>query len=527
MPIVPTYPGVYIEELPSNSHTITPAPTSVGVFIGYSHPFKTKSYGVAVRLFSFSDYEREFGGFFSSKVFDDDPAFSSLAHSVYQFFLNGGSDCYVVGLQPKLQKAGSAAKVIAAPVADLLLDGGGANKMVVTGREPTDMDGFSISLALSNFQKTISDDDTADIVVTYGTRVETYRQVNISGKASADPIIKGNYIENRINGVSSLISVGVPAVVKFDKTKTSLTLSKTPDTTGGFNTIFAASDYSDVFKADTDLDKVPIFNLMVLPGVIDVGVLSGGLAFCERKMAFFIMDADKTKDPTTVGAYMSTTVPKSANGAIYFPYVKSSDPSTGAANEVPPSGTVAGIFARTDVKRGVWKAPAGLETTLLNVGGVVDTGRMNDPRQGVLNDLGVNCLRSFPNIGTVVYGARTLVSANKAYEQWKYVPVRRMALFIEQTLLRNLTWAVFEPNDVPLWDALRISVENFMLGLFNNGAFQGTKPSESFRVLCDSSTTTPSDVSNGIVNIVVMFAPLKPAEFVIVKIGQLAGQAQA
>jgi phage tail sheath protein FI len=136
-------------------------------------------------------------------------------------------------------------------------------------------------------------------------------------------------------------------------------------------------------------------------------------------------------------------------------------------------------------------------------------------------------LRTFPGIGTVVFGARTLVSANPAFEQWRYVPVRRMTLFIEQTLYRNLGWAVFEPNDDPLWVSLRVTVENFMLSLFSRGAFQGKKPSDAFVVRCDSSTTTQTDINNGIVNIIVGFAPLKPAEFVIIKIAQLAGQVQS
>ena len=136
-------------------------------------------------------------------------------------------------------------------------------------------------------------------------------------------------------------------------------------------------------------------------------------------------------------------------------------------------------------------------------------------------------MRAFPGIGTVVFGARTSETANPAFQQWRYVPVRRMALFIEQTLYRNLGWVVFEPNDDPLWVAIRTSIENFMLSLFNQGAFQGSKPSQAFQVKCDSTTTTPDDQNNGIVNIIVAFAPLKPAEFVIVKIAQLAGQAQA
>ncbi len=194
---------------------------------------------------------------------------------------------------------------------------------------------------------------------------------------------------------------------------------------------------------------------------------------------------------------------------------------------MPPSGSVAGIFARTDTQFGVWKAPAGIETTIRGITGVVEPGRLTDKWHGKLNEAGVNALRSFPGIGTVVFGARTLESANKAQEQWKYVPVRRMALFIEQTLLANLTWVVFRPNDEPLWAAIRASITGFMMSLFRQGAFQGDTPSKAFQVKVDSETTTQTDINLGRVNIVVAFAPLKPAEFVIIKIAQLAGQAES
>lgn len=590
MPVTPTYPGVYIEELPSSSHTITPAPTSLAVFVGYTHPFRTNSFGTAVRLFSFADYEREFGGFFASPLFDGDPNFSSVAHAVYQFFLNGGSDCYVVGLRAK-----PGGNIITEPtggpplggltrnvtvgansdtqqlddvtnmqVGDTLhFDGPdqscsivsilAANKVKVDsvvdtrtgaltvtwtpnlkllGLQPTDDASRPIKVTVSNLQKTISANDTADILITYGSVVEVYRGVNLTCKNDSDAIKKANFINNRIHNVSKLVKMVTdtskepvdPAGTAFVATATPVQLSQSP---ASGTPVFDAANYLDVFATDSDLDKVPVFNLMVLPGIVDSGVLSAAISFCERKMAFCILDPQKTNKPTDVGSYLDTNVPKSANAALYYPWVKSSDPSTGDSVEVPPSGTVAGIYARTDSKRGVWKAPAGLESTLLNVTGVIDDGRMNDLRQGVLNQLGVDCLRTFPNIGTVVYGARTVVSANTAYEQWKYVPVRRMALFLEQTLLRNLTWAVFEPNDKPLWDALRISIENFMLGLFHQKAFQGTSPSQAFKVICDSTTTSQTDIDRGIVNILVMFAPLKPAEFVIVQIAQIAGQAQS
>jgi len=153
---------------------------------------------------------------------------------------------------------------------------------------------------------------------------------------------------------------------------------------------------------------------------------------------------------------------------------------------------------------------------------------LTDQQHGVLNmpPNFVNCLRSFPGIGTVVFGARTLVAANVAQEQWRYVAVRRMALFLEQSLYAALKWAIFEPNDVPLWTALKQEVDAFMLGLFRQGAFQGTTTDQAFRVQCDSTTTSQADIDNGIVNIIVSFAPLKPAEFVVVKIAQLAGQSE-
>ena len=161
-----------------------------------------------------------------------------------------------------------------------------------------------------------------------------------------------------------------------------------------------------------------------------------------------------------------------------------------------------------------------------NTPGLVDRGRMTNQRQGTLNPLGVNCLRFFPGIGVVVFGARTQVTNNSSLQQWRYVSVRRMALLLEQTLLANLGWVVFELNGEPLWTAIRTTIENFMLGLFTQGAFQGSKPSQAFRVVCDKTTTTQQDIDAGIVNIIVAFAPPGTAEFVIIKIAQLAGQTQ-
>jgi uncharacterized protein len=523
MPITPTYPGIYIEELPSSAHSITAAPTSVTVFVGYTHPFKTDpaNWGKAVEIFSFTDYEREFGGLYTSGVIE-----SHVAYAVNQFFLNGGAVAYVVALQPKYyDNTGAFQALVTAATLPI-----GPVAMTFTALEPIDQ--VPMTVTINNIQQTNTAGDTADLTISYGSRGETFRKVNlIHGDA--------NYIDTRINGISQLIRVapttsGTPYSAPFVLLNQAALGFASPPNPGW--TTFNASDFAPVFEADSSLDKVSIFNLLVLPGVADNGVWSEGLAFCERKQAFLILDPPVQDSADGEGALnlpligddiQTGTVPKSTNGALYFPYLQSNDPLTGNVMELPPSGFVAGIYSRIDVNRGVWKAPAGLETTIVNTTGVVERGRMTDMRQGTLNPLGVNCLRDFPGIGTVVFGARTLVTDNPAFEQWRYVPVRRMALFLEQTLYRNLGWVVFEPNDEPLWVAIRSSIESFMLSLFHQGAFQGSTPSQAFQVKCDASTTTQTDIDNGIVNIIVAFAPLKPAEFVIIKIAQLAGQTQA
>jgi len=187
-----------------------------------------------------------------------------------------------------------------------------------------------------------------------------------------------------------------------------------------------------------------------------------------------------------------------------------------------PCGAIAGIYARTDATRGVWKAPAGIEATLRGVVGL--TVPLTDAENGELKPLGINCLRQMPAAGNVVWGAPTIVGDDRLASQWKYIPVRRTALFIEESLYRSTQWAVFEPNDEPLWSQLRLNIGVFMHGLFRQGAFQGQSPKEAYSVKCDRTTTTQADIDRGIVNIIVGFAPLKPAEFVILYIQQLAGQ---
>lgn len=291
------------------------------------------------------------------------------------------------------------------------------------------------------------------------------------------------------------------------------------------------------------LQKVDLFNLLCIPdatrasagnpGALDTSVdpntiYTAAIALCDQRRAFLLIDSPPNVN-TVAGALdwkTSQLIVHDPNGAAFFPRLRLSDPLNNyQLRTFAPCGVVAGLYARIDSTRGVWKAPAGTEAVLNGVQGLVY--KMSDSENGVLNPLGLNCFRSFPVYGSVLWGARTLVGADADASQWKYVPVRRIALYIEESLYRGTQWVVFEPNDEPLWAAIRLNVGSFMSDLFRKGAFQGLTPKDAFLVKCDSETTTQSDIDNGIVNILVGFAPLKPAEFVIIQIQQLAGQSQS
>lgn len=544
-----SYPGIYIQELPLSTHTITPAPTSVTAFVGYTHPWKTASFNTAVPLFSFTDYETYFGGLYTSGLIDSD-----VAQAVYAFFLNGGNYAYVVGLQPEAL-VGNVSKgqfgndtdefaFQAQILPDSTVPGVGVQFYAL---EPCDI--VPMTATVTNLRNSTGAPvpvyDAFDLILTYGPRVEVYRSVNITAAQGAP-----NSLDKLINGISTLVTVEPisgakygtafpytapalpvpPAPVNFTM-GTIVTYPTTPaPLPAGFTGSFSPSDFLPAFQANSSLDNVEIFNLLLVPGVSDNTVLSAALSFAERKRAFAILDPPPQatafqipNSPLPTIASLIGGVPTSQNGAIYFPYLKTTDPISSLPTGVAPSGYVAGVFATTDSTRGVWKAPAGVGTPLIGTTGPVATGVMNDRQQGVLNLDSINCMRTISN-STVVYGARTLVAGNTAFAQSKYVPVRRMTLFIEQSLVSSLTWVVFEPNDEPLWIAIRMTIEAFLLSLFNQGALQGSKPSEAFQVKCDSTTTTPDDQQLGVVNIVVGVALLKPAEFVLITISQLAGQ---
>lgn len=278
------------------------------------------------------------------------------------------------------------------------------------------------------------------------------------------------------------------------------------------------------------LENVDMFNLLCIPEMGRLGrteqeqLISAAMAYAERRRAFLLVDPPADVDSVTAMEEWARSMPRHKNAAVYFPAVMVADPLNGfRLRKLGPSGTVAGIFARTDATRGVWKVPAGVDTAMQGVQGLACN--LTDAENGVLNQLAVNCLRNFPVYGKVVWGARTLTGADEMVSEWKYVGVRRLSLFIEESLYRGTKWAVFEPNDEPLWSQIRLSLGSFMNQLYRQGAFQGS-PKDAYFVQCDASTTTQTEVGQGVVNIVVGFAPLKPAEFVVLNLQQIAGQAQ-
>ena len=311
-----------------------------------------------------------------------------------------------------------------------------------------------------------------------------------------------------------------------------------------------ASDGSALTKADFlpdkapkqglyALDKADIFNLLCIPphslqgtsdvtnGDIEQDLIDAAISYCEQRRAIFLIDppfAWTTKQAALDGIAGGVGSP-AKNAAIYFPAILRPNRFRSDREEpFAPCGAVAGVIARTDTERGVWKAPAGLGGTLLNAPKLAVS--LTDAENGELNPKGINCLRMLPAAGRVVWGARTRRGDDRLTDQWKYLPVRRTALFIEESLYRGTQWVVFEPNDEPLWSSIRLNVGSFMHQLFRQGAFQGATPREAYLVKCDKETTTQADIDSGVVNILVGFAPLKPAEFVVLQIQQLAGQIQ-
>ncbi|HEV7486147.1 MAG TPA: phage tail sheath C-terminal domain-containing protein [Thermoanaerobaculia bacterium] len=588
MPVAPTYPGVYIEEIPSGVRTITGVATSIAAFVGRARRGPVNE---AIVINSFGDYERVFGGLWID---------STMSYAVSDFFRNGGAQAVIVRLFHHDAAANPAAvDKVALTASGVTLDAAyegrwGENLRIRLDGQVSDQAASALNLAKTdlfnlNVVELASDGTPA--------RSETFRNLTVKPSARRiDNVLKAESELVQWNGSwppatlpdipalhaaeatlagattpaaiasaeQALLAINTDAVSKatLDLAAAKKTLSdalaahpstdpvvvaaqldvNTKTTALATATDAAkASDGIDLVKADftppngeTDkhglfaLAKADIFNILCLPpytlgGDIDASLVADAAVYCEKRRAMFVIDPPSTWNTTAKAIAGVTNIgTNSKNSALYFPRLNKPNPlRDDQLEEFVPCGAVAGIYARTDTTRGVWKAPAGLDATLVGVPKL--SVQLNDAENGQLNPLGINCLRAMVPAGRIVWGARTLQGDDRLASEWKYVPVRRTALYIEESLFRGTQWVVFEPNDEPLWAQIRLNVGSFMHDLFRQGAFQGSTPKDAYFVKCDKETTTQSDINHGIVNIVVGFAPLKPAEFVIIKLQQIAG----
>ena len=498
MPITPTYPGVYIEEIPSGVRTIIGVATSITAFIGralrgpVNDPITINNYG---------DYERIFGGLWVE---------SSMSYAVRDFYLNGGSQAIIVRLVAP--DAEPATITMSLPLVATNVGSWGNNLSVEVDYDTKDPDNDTL------FNLTISEDGGI-----------TEKFINVS----TDPN-NPRYVPRVLQKSSTLVRVDKDDDEDWIVPDTRPPAGKT-SATDGSGTDGDPLTITELSGSQSDktglyaLEKIDLFNLLCIPphvldGDIEQELITAAATYCEERRAMLLIDPpfgwmDKEAAKTGIAAGVGTT---SKNAAIFFPRLRQANLLRDNQIETfAPCGAVAGIFARTDAQRGVWKAPAGLSATLNGVPAL--SVSLTDAENGELNPLGINCLRSFPGVGRVVWGSRTLQGADRLASEWKYIPVRRLTLFLQESLYRGTQWVVFEPNDEPLWAQIRLNIGAFMNNLFRQGAFQGKSPREAYFVKCDKETTIQNDIDRGIVNIIVGFAPLKPAEFVIIKFQQIAG----
>ena len=279
------------------------------------------------------------------------------------------------------------------------------------------------------------------------------------------------------------------------------------------------------------LERVERFNLLCLtpvtPGAdVPLATYRKALAYCHERRAMLLIDPPaewKPSSSTLVNGFINQLIPPqeslgktAANAMLYVPRMYVDDSAaTGALRLIGPSGAVAGVIARTDETRGVWEAPAGTEATVAGVSQL--RFMISEDDVASLSSQGVNCIRPVLD-RVVVWGARTLDGRDELGSEWKYVNVRRFALFLESSIREGLTWVALEPNEEPLWTKVRQLVEQFLHGQWKHGALSGTKPDEAFFVKCDQTTMTQQDVDNGRLVCLIGIAPIKPAEFIILRI---------
>jgi uncharacterized protein len=534
MPAALTYPGVYIEEIPSGVHSIVGVSTSDTAFIDW---FPQGPLLKATVVTSWPDFVRKFGGLNSA---------SEASYAIQQFYLNGGQIAWVVrvatgaylpatlGLSSGPAGSGSGYAPGSSLTVTAASPGTWGNGVQVRVRYPRAGPGTTFNL---DVRQTVPGPRGP---MTIGSP-ETY--LNLTMK-QGDPM----YAVDVVNAKSQLIQLtdgaapgqlgAIPQASPVDAQGnvqwSQLSGGNDGDVPGGIDGQWALSAPTQIANNVLTIGSSPleqiapqIFNIMCIPAAAKFpnpgSVYAPALAFCEAKRAFLIVDLPDSVSSDMVSNWLDTENLHVgiSNGAVYFPGLTIPDRLNGMRDRaVGPSGTIAGIYSRTDSTRGVWKAPAGIDAALI---GVSLPQHLTDLEDGLLNPEGINVLRAFPLYGNVVWGARTLLGADQEASEWKYIPIRRLALFLEETLYESTKWVVFEPNDEPLWAQIRLNVGAFMHSLFLQGAFQGKAPKDAYFVKCDAETTTQNDRDLGIVNILVGFAPLKPAEFVVFQIQQIAG----
>src|SRR6266702_2733157 len=530
MPSALTYPGVYVEEIPSGVHTIIGVATSITAFIGRTARGPSDE---ATVINSFEDYDRIFGGL---------SLLSTVSFAVRDFYLNLGGQAIIVRVHNGAMRAR-----ISAPTSGGSLELEAANEgswgnnlnVVVDYDTKNRSDATLFNLTVRETDPKTSVDLRAEVFLNVSSDPNNARYLpKVLDQQSTLAEVRND------NGGNPMFSGGPPL-----PTLTSPPASPLGCPPGRLCVTTQGSDGNPVGEPQISgspsgktgmfaLEKADLFNLLCIPPFsftsdVTASLLATAASYCLKRRAMLIVDppsswttkeAAKASFTATSNAFPGVVSPVSSYSALFFPRLKQPNALHDNQFEVfAPCGAVSGVFARTDATRGVWKGPAGQDAGLIGVPQL--SVSLTDDENGELNPLGINCLRAFPVIGRVVWCARTLDGADRLASEWKYIPVRRTALFIEESLYRGTKWVVFEPNDEPLWAQIRLNVGAFMSDLFRQGAFQGDRRSAYF-VKCDKDTTTQNDIDKGIVNILVGFAPLKPAEFVVIKIQQIAGQIQ-
>lgn len=545
---MPTYltPGVYVEEVSSGSKPIEGVATSVAAFIGVAERGPINK---PISITKPDDFENTFGGYLppgtdiETNSSGDTKHRSYLAHAVTQFFNHGGSRCYVVRIAKDDAKAAESADTGLLADVKAAYETAKARHPLNPGQDTWNPgqwanDHYDVNITPSKSDPTI----LFDLTVRYW-KTPTDRDLS-EDEWKDGPVIKESYVDlshwpdsreyapNVVNEASRLVSIEIdPAHIAAD--------AITVHGLGG-EEIYVLSSFilgDDGSKVDPSadgqifddalhsLDTIKDVRLIAIPGIHDQA--KKGVGYCdnrpERDCVFFMDPPENDESPSDIITWLedSANSTSSSYGVLYYPWIKADNfGPKGGTEWFPPSAFVMGMCGRIDQRRGVWKAPAGLETPLV----VKDVKyELTDKEQERLNPRGINCLRVIKGTGTVIWGTRT--RSTRADPEWRYLPVRRTAIMIERSIYGGIQWAVFEPNDHRLWSSLRANIGNFMDGLFRAGAFQGEKASDAYFVRCGlGDTMTQGEIDAGQVIVQVGFAPLKPAEFVIVRIQQKVNQ---